>query len=81
MPWDIGCSFDVVFGGIFLGYVGRGIVYEEKDVSLLPGQSLILFVQPMFKDNCSHPLIAVVVVVEFKLGAGQLLSSSGHEVL
>ena len=51
--------------GILFVYVGRGIVYE--DVSLLPGQSLIPFVQPMFKDNCSHPPITVVVVVDFKL--------------
>ena len=46
---------------------GGGIVYEENDVSLLPGQSLIPFVQLMFKDNCSHPPIAVLVVVDFKL--------------
>ena len=53
--------------GILHCYVERGIVYEEKDVSLWPGQSLILFVQPMFKDNCSYPPIAGVVVVNFKL--------------
>ena len=53
--------------GILFGYVGRGIVYEEKDRLLLHGQYLIPFVQLMFKDNCSHPAIAVVVVVDFKL--------------
>ena len=47
--------------------MGRGIVYEGEDVSLLPGQSLVPFVQPMFKDNCSHLPFAVVVVVHFKL--------------
>ena len=36
-------------------------------MSLLSGESLIPFVQPIFKDNCSHPSIAVVVVVDFKL--------------